>query len=152
METKICRGPRHPEGIELPIEDFYTRSRGGYQYFCKKCEWFNLKSWQEANPEKFKEAKIRNIRTYYERHPNKQSERILKQYYANGGYIHQKDKLKKSYDKRSKNLSHSYVRFIWNRRFKRKGQIPPEFTNDIWLAESIRIQTIRKNKKLKPKL
>ncbi len=42
METKICRGPLHPEGVELPIENFAlckpSNRKSPYRiYQCKEC-------------------------------------------------------------------------------------------------------------------
>lgn len=157
MKTKICKGPLHPEGIELPIEDFYSTKmkhvclsgevRIYHSYFpsCKACERIKSKKYKTQNPE----VVIRGILKYLKTDKGKAKKAREHIKWRNTHRQHN-NKLNRRQNRIDVDtLSYGYVHKQWNKRFKRRGLIPPEFTNDIWLAESIKIQTIRKNKQLK---
>lgn len=46
-------------------------------------------------------------------------------------------------------LTFQYCKYLWNRKFRHHNCVPPEFTNEIWLREKIRIQALRRIKQLK---
>lgn len=71
MDTKICRGILHPEGVELPVSNFGTRKtyhictdghktiHTYYKPYCHKCACEQVKAYQRANPDQTKATRKR---------------------------------------------------------------------------------------------
>jgi len=170
MDTKICKGILHSEGVELPIEDFrfckHTRvvksncKRLGRQFIkgeitiyylrytlCKKCESARNLKYQKNHIEQTIHTNRRFQRSKRGRdlHNKARNRWRLK----NKDRENLKNRLKRKECR--ENLSYTYVHFLWNLKFKKYGIDPPEFTNDIWLAERIRISAVRRMRQTKLK-
>jgi len=94
METKVCYGPLHPEGLELPLNKFSTYSvtcnKVVYHYvrkYCKECLKIYYHKYNTSekglrrmriyqNSEKGKENTRRCANSHRKRHPEKHQEQL----------------------------------------------------------------------------
>lgn len=133
IECGIHRMPRTFKNGNTKI---YTEFRPG---LCTTC-----KSTSVLSPEERIEKSIRTHLKHRALPEVRKKRNADKAAYWNRHPEKLKQKQSKKCKRNSDNLTYSYVRCVWNQNFKIHGLIPPEFNNEIWLQETIRLSAVRK--------